>query len=326
MMPEVAPARQAELVSGPGAGAELPLQTGVDRLHPGCHLGGQAAQVAGDTPLETWRAGALRAHAAIAAKQLDKAGVPPNGTQTFNAGWAGLGPNPIVQVQRSSNTFNAVAGRIGALAIRPSNGQFILGGAQGGIWLYNSVTATWSPKTDNQDSLATGALAIAPSNDSIIYDGTGEGALSGDSMYGDGILKSTDGGNTWNHVSGDFFEGVSTSGLAVDPTNPNHLYAAILRGRERGSDDHVCAGDGHDSAPPSTPASDAAANTPPLPALPLHLVVGSRTMRPFIPAGAHASDLARPSSTVRRFAHNTSMSTGRDNACAAAASAKRQYT
>src|SRR5437764_337263 len=76
-----------------------------------------------------------------------------------------------------------------------------------------------------------GALAIAPSNDAVVYAGTGEGALSGDSYFGNGILKSTDGGFTWSHVSGDFFFGVSTSRLAVDPGDPNHLYAAILRGR-----------------------------------------------------------------------------------------------
>ena len=143
----------------------------------------------------------------------------------------GLGPNPIAQVQRSSNTFSAVSGRIGALAIRPSTHQFILGAAQGGIWLYDAATGTWSPRTDNQTSLAIGALAIAPSNDAIVYAGTGEGALSGDSMYGDGILKSTDGGLNWTHVSGDYFQGVAVSRLLVDPANPNHLYAAILRGR-----------------------------------------------------------------------------------------------
>ena len=50
-------------------------------------------------------------------------------------------------------------------------------------------------------------------------------------MFGDGILKSTDGGTTWSHVSGDYFVGVSVSRIVVDPTNPSHLYAAILRGR-----------------------------------------------------------------------------------------------
>jgi uncharacterized repeat protein (TIGR01451 family) len=187
-------------------------------------------RTAGDNPIDIVKAGQLRAKAANAAKELQKQGIP-SGATTFKAGWTALGPNPIVQVQRSDNAFAAVSGRIGALAIRPSNGQFILGAAQGGIWLYDASTRTWSPKTDNAESLAIGAIAIAPSHDATIYAGTGEGALSGDSMFGDGILKSTDGGNTWTHVSGDYFQGVSTAGLAVDPTNPNHLYAAIDRGR-----------------------------------------------------------------------------------------------
>ena len=112
-----------------------------------------------------------------------------------------------------------MSGRIGALAIRPSNGQFILGAAQGGIWLYDAATGTWSAKTSDQTTQAIGALAIAPSNDAIVYAGTGEGALSGDSYFGNGVLKSTDGGNTWTHVSGDYFRGVATSRIVVDPTN-----------------------------------------------------------------------------------------------------------
>src|SRR5207237_867684 len=107
------------------------------------------------------------------------------------------------------------SGRIGALASR-RNGQFILGAAQGGIWLYNPASGTWTPKTDQLASTAIGALAVAPKDDNVVYAGTGEGALSGDSYYGNGILKSTDGGNTWAHVSGDFFAGVSTARLAVD--------------------------------------------------------------------------------------------------------------
>jgi photosystem II stability/assembly factor-like uncharacterized protein len=188
-------------------------------------------RTAGDQALDNQQAGALRAAAARAAAQLRKQGTPSPGPATFTGAWNGLGPDPIVQVTRSTPIFSAMAGRIGALAIRPSNGQMILGGAQGGIWLYNQSTGTWSPKTDNLPSLAIGALAVAPSNDTIVYAGTGEGALSGDSYFGNGVLKSTDGGEHWSHVSGDFFEGVSTSALVVDPGNASHLYAAILRGR-----------------------------------------------------------------------------------------------
>jgi hypothetical protein len=48
-------------------------------------------------------------------------------------------PDPIVQVGRTSNTFEAVSGRIGALAVR-NDGTIILGAAQGGIWTYDATT------------------------------------------------------------------------------------------------------------------------------------------------------------------------------------------
>ena len=127
-----------------------------------------------------------------------------------------------------------MSGRIGAMAIR-KDGTILLAGAQGGIWKWTGDPTTgagsWTALTDNAVSLAMGSLAVAPSNDLIVYGGTGEGHLSGDSYFGNGILKSTDGGNTWNHVSGDYFRGVAVSRLVVDPTNANHVYAAVLRGR-----------------------------------------------------------------------------------------------
>jgi uncharacterized repeat protein (TIGR01451 family) len=192
-------------------------------------------RLAGDRPLTLSQAGQLRSAAAHQAQLIRKEGLPTAGPTTFTGAWAALGPNPIVQGLRSPDPngqrFGAMSGRIGALAIRPSNGQFILGAAQGGIWLYDSTSGTWTAKTDDLPSLSIGALAIAPTNDAIVYAGTGEGALSGDSYFGNGILKSTDGGQTWSHVSGVYFICVSVSRLVVDPTNANHLYAAIIRGR-----------------------------------------------------------------------------------------------
>ncbi|MFI5706718.1 hypothetical protein [Kribbella sp. NPDC051620] len=188
-------------------------------------------RTAGDQKLDNQRAGALRAVAALNAGEQRRLRTKSPGPATFTGPWTGLGPDPIVQVTRSTPIFTAMSGRIGALAIRPSNGQFILGGAQGGIWLYDQASGAWATKTDDLPSLAIGALAVAPSNDAIVYAGTGEGALSGDSYFGNGVLKSTDGGQHWAHVSGDFFQGVSTSALVVDPRNASHLYAAILRGR-----------------------------------------------------------------------------------------------
>ena len=227
----------AQAPAPPGEGDSAVLAPGADMGDQG-EAGDQnlllrdqafiSVRLAGDTPLSVDQAVALRKAAADQAKLLKNP--PASGPATFPGNWSPLGPNPIVQVQRSDNAFAAQSGRIGALAIR-KDGTFILGAAQGGIWLWNPVSQTWSPKTDNLSAHAIGAIAVAPSNDSVVYAGTGEGALSGDSYFGNGILRSDDGGSTWTNVSGDYFQGVSTARLAVDPADANHLYAAILRGR-----------------------------------------------------------------------------------------------
>jgi uncharacterized repeat protein (TIGR01451 family) len=187
-----------------------------------------AGRTAGDDPLDVAHAGQLRAKAAHDAKTVGKT-APPSGPTTFGGAWSAIGPNPVGQYQRSDSKLVPMSGRIGALAIRPSSGRIILGGAQGGIWTYDG--SAWSPRTNDQETQAIGALAVAPSDDAVVYAGTGEGALSGDSYYGNGVLRSTDGGTTWSHVSGDYFQGVSISRIVVDPRNSGHLYAAVLRGR-----------------------------------------------------------------------------------------------
>ena len=192
-------------------------------------------RTAGTNPLDAGQAGIARAEGAKEAKALRK-GTSATGPTTFDAAWGGLGPNPIVQGLRSpgAQRFGAMSGRIGALAMR-KDGTILLAGAQGGIWKWTGNAATgvgsWAALTDDQVSLAMGALAVAPSNDNIVYGGTGEGHLSGDSYFGNGVLKSIDGGNTWRHISGDYFRGVAISRIVVDPANASHLYAAVLRGR-----------------------------------------------------------------------------------------------
>jgi uncharacterized repeat protein (TIGR01451 family) len=182
--------------------------------------------LSGDNQLTMTQAAALRT-----AAHAKAAGIPDATVSgpTRGGTWASQGPNPMVQVMRTSNTFGAMSGRVGALAVR-NDGSLILGAAQGGIWTYDQTTKVWTSRSNDADTQSVGALAVAPSNDNIVYMGSGEGSLSGDSYYGDGIWKSADGGRTWTHVSS-LFTGQATSSIVVDPTNPNHLYAATLRGR-----------------------------------------------------------------------------------------------
>ena len=183
--------------------------------------------LAGDTPISLTQAATLRGKAAKQAAAIQQATSGAGGSR--GGSWVNQGPNPIVQVGRTTNTFEAVAGRVGALVIR-NDGTIILGAAQGGVWTYDAGTGTWTPRSNAADSQSVGALAIAPSNDHIVYMGSGEGALSGDSYYGDGFYRSSDGGVSWQHVS-TLFTGQAVSAIAVDPTNPQHVYAATVRGR-----------------------------------------------------------------------------------------------
>ena len=87
-----------------------------------------------------------------------------------------------------------------ALAIDPtdSTGKTVyLGAADGGVWKTTDLQ-NWSPLTDDQSSLSIGSLTLdATTSPLTLYAGTGEENFARDSYYGAGILKSTDGGQTW---------------------------------------------------------------------------------------------------------------------------------
>lgn len=130
--------------------------------------------------------------------------------------WTPLGPVPLASDATGNGTqdYRQVAGRATAVVIDPadSTGNTVyIGGAQAGVWkstnAVNSVAnnVTWTPLTDNQATLSIGALAIQPGNNnaanSVILAATGEADNSGDSYFGLGILRSANGGNSWNLIS-----------------------------------------------------------------------------------------------------------------------------
>ncbi len=194
-------------------------------------------RTAGTDPNFTmFQATQLRAKAAdeTAAMQQAQANKPQQ-PDAFGGAWSNVGPNPMVLTSRGDATFDAMTGRTAALAVRSTPPYTLyVGGAQGGVWtLAAPYTGTFTPRTDNLSSMSIGAIALAPSNEDIVYVGTGEGALSGDSYFGNGVLKSTDGGNTFVKISASgYFTNVSFARkIAVNPNNPNVVYVGTLRGR-----------------------------------------------------------------------------------------------
>jgi len=160
----------------------------------------------------------LRAEAAL------RASISP-ATSLVQPTWNLIGPKPITGGQ-------SYGGRITSLAIDPVTPTTIYAGAaEGGVWKSVDAGAHWLPITDTQASLAVGAITIDPTNHNIIYVGTGEDNFSGDSYYGAGILKSTDGGATWAHYTSVFTAnyagGEQIGAIAVDPANNQILLAAV---------------------------------------------------------------------------------------------------
>ncbi len=103
---------------------------------------------------------------------------------------------------------------------------FYMGAVDGGVWKSDDYGRTWTPIFDQQPTQSIGAIAVAPSNPQIIYVASGEGLQRPDLSVGDGIYKSTDAGKTWTHLG--LRDGQQIPALAVDPRDPNRLFAAVL--------------------------------------------------------------------------------------------------
>jgi photosystem II stability/assembly factor-like uncharacterized protein len=114
---------------------------------------------------------------------------------------------------------------------------YYFGGVGGGVWTTNNSGLTWQPIFDSAPIASIGALAVVPSKPYIIYVGTGEADLRSDLTYGDGVYKTTDGGQTWTNIG--LRDSQHIARIVVDPHNPNVVLVAALGhaygpNRERG--------------------------------------------------------------------------------------------
>ena len=139
--------------------------------------------------------------------------------------WVQTGPTATPKGQTHSPTLALVTGRVTSIIIDQTDSNIIyVGAAQGGVWKTVNGGKSWVAKTDHEISLAIGALAMDPTNHLIIYAGTGEGNFSGDSYYGNGILKTIDGGNSWTTLAASTFSMSRFCRLAVNPTTPTTIF------------------------------------------------------------------------------------------------------
>ena len=153
--------------------------------------------------------------------------------------WESMGPHDI-------------GGRTLAIAFNPQNvTTMYLGSASGGLWRSYTAGAgalAWARVETGFPVLAVSSIAFAPGDSSVMYIGTGEvynvnlagtGAAyrSTRGSYGIGILKSTDGGQSWEKsLDWSYQQQHGVWAIKVAPSDPNLVYAATTQGVFKSSD------------------------------------------------------------------------------------------
>ena len=158
--------------------------------------------------------------------------------------WFPIGPYHVVAPAASGYGEYHAVGRLGPIAVHPSNPQIIYVGSAGqlgregcGVWKTTNGGISWIPITDGLPSLAIAAIAIDPTSPNRVYI----------ALVGTGVFRSEDGGTSWallsdqpsvKRVRRNSFDGDLTV-LLVDPNHPATLYltsdSGILRSDDGGS-------------------------------------------------------------------------------------------
>lgn len=97
-----------------------------------------------------------------------------------------------------------VGGRTRTIHWLPDKKGVLAAGVSGGLWRCDNIYASeprWEVVDDYFNNLAIVTIAAHPSYPDTLYFGTGEGFYNVDAVRGEGIWRSTDGGNSWSQLS-----------------------------------------------------------------------------------------------------------------------------
>ncbi|MBI4913194.1 MAG: hypothetical protein HY823_10690 [Acidobacteria bacterium] len=140
---------------------------------------------------------------------------------------------------RARNIGPAVmSGRIAALdgALEKGRVTIYVGAASGGVWKSANGGTTFKPVFDRHNQ-SIGAVRVDPADPKTLWVGTGECWVRNSVSVGDGLYKSTDGGDTWNRVG--LADSERIAEVLVNPADSRQVFAAAMgrlwsSGGERG--------------------------------------------------------------------------------------------
>ncbi|MEZ2347939.1 choice-of-anchor D domain-containing protein [Terriglobus sp. RCC_193] len=186
--------------------------------------------------------------AALVSAKAQQVGLVQAQATSLATPWIAVGP---VQVQ--SLSYGLVTGRVTSLALDPndaSNNTLYVGTSGGGVWKSTNAAsspASFAPLTDTLSvfspnagtsaipSLSIGAVSVQPGGTGVILAGTGDPNDALDSYYGEGVLRSTDNGQTWSLIQtagSASFVGEGIAGFAWSTSSPQLVVAAVSASAE----------------------------------------------------------------------------------------------
>jgi len=98
--------------------------------------------------------------------------------------------------------------------------------ATGGVWKTTNNGIVWKPVFENQNTHSVGDIVLHQEYPHILWVGTGERANRQSSSWGDGVYKSHDGGETWQHMG--LKESHHIGRIVLHPQDTNHIYVAAM--------------------------------------------------------------------------------------------------
>jgi photosystem II stability/assembly factor-like uncharacterized protein len=140
---------------------------------------------------------------------------------------------PIAQPWPSDTSWRhigpaAFGGRVDDIEAVPGDPRIIfVASASGGVFRSKNNGTTWDATFDKYgNTMSIGDIAIAPSNPRVIWAGTGEPNNRQSSTWGDGVYRSIDGGDTWQHMG--LRETQTIGRIVIDPRDANIVFVAAV--------------------------------------------------------------------------------------------------
>src|SRR6476659_5584737 len=123
-----------------------------------------------------------------------------------------------------------MSGRISAVtAVRDKDRLTVfVGAASGGVWKSVNGGTTFKPVFDQAGAQSIGAVAVDPSDHKNVWVGTGESWMRNSVSVGDGVYKSTDGGENFINVGLKDSEHIAK--ILVNPKNANDVLVCATGG------------------------------------------------------------------------------------------------